>query len=220
MELAKFRNIHAGETCVVLGNGPSLKIADIKRLAYPTFGSNMIFRLPYYPTYYSIVDKEMLDTCLPLPHDFSSTLFIRAGNYEIKGNNPIYPIVAAGFSRDIDNFVVLGGTVTHVLLQIAAYMGFRTVLLLGVDHKYPLSGILKPGSQFVADEYDPDHFQCEDGEPYFKAGRTYNAPELDGVNQSYQWADEFFKSVGGRIVNLTPESKTDAFRKDKIENWI
>jgi hypothetical protein len=222
MDLGKFKNVHPGETGVVIGNGPSLKIADVSALSrkYPTFGSNQIFRLPFTPTYYSIVDKEMLDTCTPLPYDFTPTKFIRAGNYFIEGNNPIYPIVAGGFSKDIDSFVVLGGTVTYALFQIAYYMGFQTLLLLGVDHNYPMAGRMKPGRAFVGEEYDPDHFQPSDGLPYFRFGKTYNAPELERVEQYYKWADEFFKLEGRRIVNLTPNSKTDAFEKMSIEEWL
>ena len=61
VDLGKFHDIHKGETCVVIGNGPSLKLSDIQRLPYKTFGSNQIYRLPFQPDYYSIVDKEMLD---------------------------------------------------------------------------------------------------------------------------------------------------------------
>lgn len=218
VDLGKFKDIHKGQAAVIIGNGPSLKLSDIERLSYPTFGSNQIYRLPFQPDYYSIVDKEMLDACLPLPLDFHPTMFLRA-EARVLENNPIYPIVAGGFSKNIDNFVVMGGTVTYVLFQLAYYMGFTTLLLLGIDHNYPKAGTVKPGDFFVAGGIDPDHFQCNDGEPYFKEGKQYNAPELERVTQYYKWADEFFKLEGRRILNLTPDTKLDVIEKDRIENW-
>ena len=219
MDLAKFKDIHKGETCVIIGNGPSLKLADIAQLQYKTFGSNGIYRLPFTPTYYSLVDKEMMDVCLPLPYYFTpQELFIRA-EARVLGNNPIYPIVAAGFSRNIDNFVIMGGTVTYVLFQLAYYMGFTTLLLLGIDHNYPKAGEMKPGSQFIAGSVDPDHFKPLDGQPYFEAGKKYNAPELERVTTSYNWANELFKLEGRRIINLTPNTKLDVFERGSIEEW-
>src|SRR3990172_428492 len=136
--IERFRNTRLGDTCVILGNGPSLNVRDLDLLKYETFGSNKIYRLPFTPTYYAIIDEDMMKTCLPLPPSFKpKESFIRA---EAGVDNPIYPIVAAGFSLDPANFVVMGGTVTYALLQLAYYMGFATCLLLGVDHKYPKAG--------------------------------------------------------------------------------
>ncbi len=224
VDLSKFQDIHKGQTAVVIGNGPSLDVTPLEELAskYITFGSNKIFASAshpdFTPNYYSIVDKEMLDACLPLPNGFTpDAMFLRAEAC-VPENNPIYPIVAAGFSKNIDNFVVLGGTVTYCLFQIAYFMGFKILLLLGVDHNYPVASQIRAGAPFVGGDTDPDHFICEDG-PYFEKGKTYNAPELERVAQYYAWADEFFRSEGRRILNLTPGTKLDAFDKDKIENW-
>jgi len=216
-----FQNIHKNETCVIIGNGPSLKLEHLEKLSkkYKTFGSNQIYRLPFTPTYYSMVDRDMIDACLPLPKDFNPTKFVLA-EAQVKDNNPTQAIIAAGFSRDIDNFVVMGGTVTYVLFQLALFMGFKRLLLVGVDHYYPLSGELVPGQLFKAGETDPDHFDCDDGEPYFKTGLSYNAPELAGVTQSYLWANELFGQEGIKCLNLTPGTHLDIFEKDDIENWV
>jgi hypothetical protein len=222
VDMAKFHNIHKDETGVIIGNGLSLNKTPLAMLneKYATFGSNKIYRLPFTPDYYSIVDKEMMDTCLPLPKKFTpKALFLRA-EAQVKNNNPIYPIVAGGFSRNIDNFVILGGTVTYVLLQIAYYMGFTKLLLVGVDHNYPHAGTVEPGAQFVAGKDDPDHFKCSDGLPYFETGKKYNSPETERVEQYYKWADEFFKLEGRKIINLTPDSKTNAFEKDTWNNYL
>jgi len=214
--LRRFQNIHRGETCVIVGNGPSLNKTPLNT-KYVTFGSNKIYRLPFTPTYYCLIDEEMMKSCLPLPKDFTpNEMFIRA---EAGVGNPIYPIVANGFSLDITNFVVMGGTVTFVMLQIAFYMGFDTMLLVGVDHYYPKTQRMA-GHRIVGDGDDPDHFACADGKPYFDKDVTYNAPEIEGTTRSYAIAQELFSKAGRKIYNLTPGTKLDVFEKDKLENWI
>lgn len=218
--LHRFFRMHTGETCVIIGNGPSLDktpLEDLQR-SYLTFGSNMIYRKPFYPDYYCIIDEYMLRACLPLPPMDNTTLFLRA-EARVLENNPIYPIVAGGFSLDASNFIVMGGTVTFALLQLAFYMDFDTILLVGVDHNYPKSS--KNGRRlFIHHGDDPDHFTCVDGEPYFKEGVTFAPPELTGTTEAYSIAKEVFEKTGKRIVNLTPGSQLKVFEKGKIEEWL
>lgn len=145
-------------------------------------------------------------------------MFLRA-EVCVPGNNPIYPIVSNGFSLDMDNFVVMGGTVTYALLQIVFYMGFDTVLLVGVDHSYPKASKGKAGTQFMAEGEDPDHFETVSGIPYFTPGRKYNRPELDGTKEAYKIAKEVFKKTNKQIFNLTPRSKLDVFEKSAYKKW-
>lgn len=217
-KLYKFHDKHLGEACIVIGNGPSLNGVPKELLdRYVTFGSNKIYELPYTPTYYSICDVDMMDNCLPLPDGFEpKELFLRA-EARLLRNNSIYPVVYPGFSLDINNLVVIGGTVTYVLLQLAYYMGFSQVLLVGVDHYYPKSSEGQPGSQFTAEGKDPDHFQTASGEPYFKPGEVYNRPE--DTTRSYEWALEFYLQKNRTIVNLTPDSKLNVFERGRYEDY-
>jgi len=220
-KLEKFHGIHNHDTALIVGNGPSLDLTPLDELGklYPTFGSNMIFRKPFTPTYYCIIDELMLKACLPLPDDFRPTLFLRA-EAMIHNNNPIYPIVSGGFSLNIPNFVIMGGTVTYAMMQLAFYMGFDTVLLVGVDHRYPKTDDFESGVSFVADENDPDHFKPADGEPYFEAGKRFNAPELDGTARMYAGADKLFTEQGRKIINLTPNTALDTFEIGDIDEWL
>src|SRR3989304_2973132 len=60
------------------------------------------------------------------------------------------------FSKDITQGIHEGGTVTYVCLQLAYMMGFSTVLLVGVDHRYEYQGM--PNEQQMAVGPDPNHF--------------------------------------------------------------
>ncbi len=219
-ELRKFHNIHEGETCIVIGNGPSLNDAPKELLdKYVTFGSNKIFMLPFAPDYYSIIDGDMLKDCmysLLTGWRPKKEMFLRA-EAVIADNNYIYPVVLNGFGMDISNFIVMGGTVTYALLQIDYYMGFETILLVGVDYYYTKSNNNGEFGQFVAAGDDPDHFVGEGGKPYFSEGKTYNRPE--DTTGAYKIAKELFEKSGRKIINLTPNSKLKVFPMDVYENW-
>lgn len=218
----RFANCHRGETALIVGNGPSLNQTPLEQLAskYITFGSNRIYELPFTPVYYCIVDELMLKACLPLPEDFHPVEKFMRAEAKDPTNNPIYPVNVSGFSPDCANFVVIGGTVSYVLLQLAFYMDFQTVLMVGIDHHYPKSGKLEEGLHFVAGKDDPDHFKTKDGKPYFQQGKKYSAPALESTRQSYATANLFYKKFGKRIINLTPGTHLDVLEKGQIAEWI
>ena len=65
-ELRKFKDIHKGESCFIIGNGPSLKIEDldaIQKLGVPSFAFNRIFcvfdETKWRPTYYISQDENV-----------------------------------------------------------------------------------------------------------------------------------------------------------------
>jgi len=217
--LYKFRNILNGSTVVAIGNGPSLDKVPLEELSkkFVTFGCNHIYRKPFTPTYYSFADKQMIDF-LPLPEWFKPVEMFCRAEACIPGNNPIYPIVSAGFSMDINNFVVFGGSGVFVLLQIALYMGVGTVLLVGCDHHYPVAGQKDPGQMFTAGKDDPDHFKCENG--YFQEGLSYCRPSLDKVTNYFIASREAYKKMGSKIINCTEGSHLDVFEKGDINEWL
>jgi len=213
---SRFLNIHQGETCVIMGNGPSLSDVPKGWLdKYITFGSNKIYGLPYVPDYYCIIDEDMLCNCLPKLQSGwrpKKQMFLRAEAC-IEDNYSIYPVVLSGFSRDVTNFIVMGGTVTYAMMQIANFMGFDDIYLVGVDHYYPKS-MTGETETFTANGKDPDHFVCEDGEPYFKPGEKYNRPE--DTTSAYKLAKEFFDQAGVKVINYTKGSKLHVFEKGVI----
>ena len=64
--IRKFKNIHSGERCFIIGNGPSLNADDLDKLAeqgYVTFAFNRIYHIfdqtDWRPTYYMSQDEKM-----------------------------------------------------------------------------------------------------------------------------------------------------------------
>jgi hypothetical protein len=222
-----FKDVHKGETCIVVGNGPSLEQTPLWNLRqqYLTFGANKIYGLEIIPDFWTCVDQVMLTDCIPwvIAQPASSFLAHKfvPRDVPLPGSHQLNISIESGFSKDAAEKVILGGTVTYVNLQLAWYMGFTTVLLVGVDHKYPKASIGgKAGYKFIAEDDDPDHFKLADGSPYFTPGRLYNRPELTANERYYAAAKMVFEQAGRKIVNLTPGSALNIFPKSTFEEWL
>ena len=218
-----FKDIHKGETCVVIGNGPSLETTPLPELCskHLAFGANKIYGIGVYLAYWTCVDQDMIHDCLPwvLAHPLSFQERFVPRNIPLPGAHQLNTSIESGFSKDASEKVVMGGTVTYVNLQLAWYMGFSTVLLVGVDHRYPKASVGgKAGYKFIAEGEDPDHFKMADGSPYFTPGRLYNRPELN--ERYYSTAKLVFEQAGRKIINLTPDSALNVFEKQDWSAWL
>lgn len=246
--LRKFKNLHEGETCLIIGNGPSLIDCPIELLdKYLSFGANKIYTMydwerftgsndrvdektkeklkafdGFVPTYYTVIDEHMIHNVAAELINLVNggykpeALFIRRP-YPVPGSYQINTIVHAGWSNNINKAVVMGGTVTYANLQIAKYMGFKTVLLVGVDHNYPTFEGVPQGVLFQQEGgKDEAHFHPD----YFKEGDFYAAPALVGSEEYYKQARVVFEGEDGKIVNLTPETQETAFEKGEYDDWL
>ena len=77
-KLAQYKDIHLGERCIIIGNGPSLKQTDLSLLRNEyTFGLNRIYlkfpELGFNTSYYLSVNSLVVEQCaddiraLPMP---------------------------------------------------------------------------------------------------------------------------------------------------------
>lgn len=155
--IATFRDIHKYERCFILATGPSLTAEDVQKLKHEyTFGMNSICllfdTLGWETTYYGIQDYgvyEKLQDKLRAMHD--TTLFIgdgipqakRAGLAHIPyalnylDHKHSYKHLSTKFSTDAKQCIYDGYTITYSLMQLAVYMGFKEIYLLGNDCSYP-----------------------------------------------------------------------------------
>jgi len=212
----RFQNFHAGQTGLIIGNGPSLKDVPVEFLKkYPSFGTNRIYLLDgFEPTYYvsviplvveqSIEQIKGLTSTKCIPHRFASL---------VPGAIPLVSHYSPCFSMNPRAYIYEGYTVTYVCMQLAYWMNFDTVLLVGVDHRFSFQG--SPNEERVAEGPDPNHFHPE----YFSNGTRWNNPDLERSEESYRMAKEVFDRDGKRIINLTAGSALDIFEKDKVTNW-
>lgn len=147
--LEDFHNLHKGETVVLLGNGPSLNEAPIGLLGeFPTIGMNTIHKSRFIPHYYVTVDSRVMrefgwyinrryrnvPKFLPRPNldkwegEHIYRWYHRPGVLWPHAEVPLWP------SNLLSDTGITYACVMHAAMQIAYFMGFTTMLLIGVDH--------------------------------------------------------------------------------------
>lgn len=229
--IERFRGIHKGERVVIVGNGPSLNDLDLPRLdGTVTIGVNAIFLatdgLGFRPTYYLVEDTAVVHDNLErirgyeAEHRFFPSIYREAigessntsyfnmnrGFYEKR--SPVYAVPR--FSIDAAQRLFAGQSVTIINLQLAYYMGFTEVVLIGMDFSYtvPEDSVVE-GNRILSQGDDPNHFHPD----YFGKGKVWKDPKLDRVLANYQLAKLMFEADGRRIVNATPGGKLELFER-------
>lgn len=211
------RNRHAGERCILVANGPSLNRMDLSFLRRHTvIGMNKIFlgfrKFGFYPRYYVAVNRKVLEqsaeairgiNCVKFISDRADGLITEdALTYRINTTRAPHR-----FCHDIDKGVHEGWTVTYVALQIAYYLGFTEVILIGMDHRFEHAG--EPNQASWLDGPDPNHFSPD----YFGNGQHWDNPDLEHSEESYRIARTEFERDGRRIIDATLGGACTIFEK-------
>lgn len=216
--LSFLKNRHAGERLVLVCNGPSLNQMDLSFLRHETvFGLNKIFlgfrKFGFYPRYYAAVNDKVIEQAAGEISRLNCVKFIgkRAGirvltpgalTFLIDNTNP-----PARFCKDIREGIHEGWTVTYVALQIAYFLGFSEVVIIGMDHRFEFHG--KPNEAKRMDGPDPNHFSPD----YFGGGQDWDNPDLAHAEESYRIARDMFTQHGRRIIDATLDGACTIFEK-------
>jgi len=154
--LERFRNIHHGKRCFIVATGPSLKMEDLDRLHQKQeicISVNGIFaafdRTQWRPDYYMVGDhnavskwkKEILEEKKRIRFVAKNVASVLDETDENLYQWHVFRDWAEGkqpqFSDDFARGTFCGWTITYDgALQLAVYMGFSEIYLLGVDCNY------------------------------------------------------------------------------------
>ena len=223
-KLKKLSNLYKGEKAVIVCNGPSLKKTDFSLLndVY-TFGLNKINLLHkqfnFKPSSIVAVNPFIIEQ----NKDFYSTtnipLFLDAissKNIAKKRENIslIHSCDFPYFSRDCSLSVFQGFTVTYVALQLAYYMGFTKVGIIGMDHNFNIKGL--PNALIKSDGSDKGHFDSN----YFSEGQAWQLPDLKASEHYYNIANLCYEESGRKIFNASVSTDLDIFTKITLKEFI
>ena len=218
--LLSLKDSHRGERCFIIGNGPSLKSMDLSVLRpETTFGLNRIYllfpELGFETTYFVSINPTVIRQFADDIADLSMTKFIswNARQYVPTASDTILlrSIHGPQFSTQPEHGIWEGATVTYVTMQLAYYLGFETVYLIGVDHNFSTKG---PAHRLVrADADDPNHFHPN----YFGKGVEWNLPDLETSELAYRLARKAFEEDGRQIFDATVGGKLTVFPKVEYE---
>ncbi|MGB7964196.1 MAG: glycosyltransferase [Propionicimonas sp.] len=239
--LLALKDKHQGQRCVIIGNGPSLNRTDLAQLrGIPTFGVNGIYyaddRLPESLTYYVVEDTKVFqeNTADVLAYGRE-----RAGTFVLPtlyrpslgpDDTPVMFRMNGGFYRPTDpsfarprfstnavEVLYCGQSVTIINLQLAHWMGFSEVGLIGMDFSYAIpQGTHVQGDVYTSAGDDPNHFDSR----YFGAGKTWKDPKLNRVLANYELAKAIYESDGRRIVNCTEGGALESFERIALADFV
>jgi hypothetical protein len=221
--ILQFHGKHAGERCFILGNGPSLAKMDLTLLqSEVTFGLNRIYLLartmPLHLTYYVCMNElvlrqsasEIMSLDMTRFLNWKSRTLFRADFDTIFVHESFRP----RFETDLTRPVWGGATVAFVALQIAFYMGFSQVVLIGVDHRYVTQGI--PHKVVVSDGQEENHFDID----YFPKGFRWQLPDLATSEFAYRLVREAFEADGRQVLDATVNGRLAVFPKRRFETVL
>lgn len=228
-ELERLKGKYAGKRCFIIGNGPSLTVDDLNKLKNEiTFASNRIYTLyektEWRPTFFAIQDDSVLENMinyLNMTIHQSKIGFISANNYSIcaetiKNNSNVLwmPLRFCPpkknlyrFSMDVDRKVFEGLTITYSCMQIAAYMGFSEIYLIGTDHNYPIE-LDEDGNIVKSDDTVESHFAEAKVEQ-----SAVSLPKVVEMTRAYISAEKYSRENGFRIYNATRGGKLEVFQR-------
>lgn len=219
LRLARLRDRHAGERCVLVANGPSLNRMDLDWLRDETvIGMNKIHlgfdRFPFYPRYYVAINPTVVQQSRAAIRAMNCLKFIgtRAAREAGMAEDGLTCLLdtehpPARFSTDLCDGIHEGWTVTHAALQVAWHLGFAEVVLVGLDHRYQFDGA--PNEARTLHGGDPNHFS----EHYFGHGQRWDNPDLANSEASYRAALAAHTAAGRRLVDATEGGACTVFPK-------
>ncbi|MGU8513243.1 6-hydroxymethylpterin diphosphokinase MptE-like protein [Clostridium perfringens] len=217
-----FKDKHKGERCFIIATGPSLRMEDVEKLdkEYTFTMNSMCLALnntKWRPTYYGIQDFAVYEKLennlkeLNLKNVFVGSNI--AKRYNISNKWYIYPLNISyhlfelrfknkyfvKFSNNAYKAIYDGYTITYSLIQLAVYMGFKEIYLIGADTNYNVNN---------------QHF-LEHG----VVDPTYNTAK-DRMIVAYEKAKEYADKNNIKIYNATRGGMLEVFPRvdiDKLE---
>jgi len=229
-EMMEFKDKYKGKRCFLIGNGPSLNAEDLCMLADNkeiTFASNKIFlifnSIYWRPDFYCVSDPDVYDNyyeqieALNVPYKVLNDYYASAGKYKVKDAYyfhmraeeylPNHP----RFSEDVDIQTYVGYSVTYdIMLQLAFYMGFSKIYLLGMDHSFPNNNVLDNRGHFCE-----NYFNERERKRYKKYDQILGFQKL---NMSFEVAKKKALENKVHIYNATRGGMLEIFERVKFDD--
>lgn len=215
-QIEQFKDIHQGKRCFIVATGPSLRMEDLDILHKNKeicFSMNGIFaafdHTKWRPDYYVVADLKVVQQWKKKIFGESiKAKFIAVGaelqpaQRDTLQNENIYKWYefreyanegTLHFSEDFARGTSNGWTVTYTILQLAVYMGFSEIYLLGVNCNYT-KGV---ENNYFYEEEEKDMMDRNE----------------EGMVLAYQAAEKYAKSHGVKICNATRGGMLEVFER-------
>lgn len=221
--LRRLRNSQLGVEGLIVGTGPSLNNTALDKIANrPSIGLNRLFlgfqHFGFVPDFLVCVNLLMIEQSGADISQLPCTKVASWSGRRHLGQNPdtIYlrTTDSIAFSRRIMDTVSTGATVTYVAMQLAYWLGWQRVVLLGIDHNYDLEHHevqSSPHQEATRTASDRNHFH----EGYMPAGKSWQLPDLTQSEMAYREARRAFEANGREILDATVGGKLRVFPRSQ-----
>ena len=213
--------------CFIVCNGPSLNPKDLDLIKDEfSFAFNRIYYIfnqtEWRPSCYVSVDKDVIEMNANEIENIDVPLKLidsYAANFLNKKNNIHFIHSKDGFivkpfsdkninySFDLSEGYCDGGTVTYVAIQIAMYMGFKEIYLMGADHNYNV--FRKSNGKTYKDDTVTNYFRGLNS-----TGIT--SVDIDRTTAAYKKAKEECGKKNVVIYNATRGGKLEVFERIEL----
>ncbi len=233
--LASLRDAYSNQRCFIMGNGPSLNKMDLSVFEDEyVWGSNKCYllfdRISWRPQFYVGVDRRVIpdikDEIAELIVNLQETKFFFPFDFyqaqELSDSSNVYwffqqslnsfNLPFSAFSVDPSRKMYSVSTVTVAMIQLAVYLGFDPIYLIGCDTNYSI-----PTSVYEEDtrgdlllstqDDDPNHFSKD----YFGAGSKWHAPHVENMLWHYEQTKLACDKLGVNVFNATVGGMLETF---------
>jgi len=226
---------HKGEEAVIIAMGPSLRTGDLDLFkGKVTFGCNKIYlayeETSFRPDYYSVIDVVVAQNN-------------REEIAKVSGSEKIFPLYlkkellpmsdAVFFhawedfhdkteaflrSNPLEGVLAGGATVIVSQLQLAYWMGCKTIYIVGLDFSFKVpeevTGQSKQGEELLTNADEVNHFHKD----YRKPGETWTMPRMDEQERGFAYARAAYETDGRKVINASRQSKLELLERAEFDS--
>lgn len=231
--ISRYKDKYLGQRCFIVANGPSLQAEDLTRLQENkeiTFAMNRIYKFfdqtAWRPTFFVCEDElivkdqqaevnaiETQEKFIPIELNWWHGVKIENAcyfhlNYSEKERYPY------SFSDDCAHQIDCRGTVTFTCMQLAVYMGFSEIYLIGVDHNYRVT--IDINGNVVTDPNQRDYFI----EGYDSDIKDQVVHDMGNNTRAYMDARAYCEHCSKKtsIINATRGGKLEVFPRADFDS--
>ncbi|MCG8375041.1 MAG: FkbM family methyltransferase [Chlorobiales bacterium] len=238
--LSTLKNRFLNERIFIIGNGPSLNKTPLHLLQNEyTFITNRAYllfdRLDWRPTFYTALDWRVVPD---VAHEINLLngivcFFEKRFQGILRDDSDVYwythgPALDPAdkvFAYNLDQGIRGAGSVIGTCIQIAFYLGFREIYLIGCDLGYK---VLQSVQQSGEDKFgngvklrltstqddDPNHFDPR----YFGKNRRWHDPNVKRMISGHEQCLIGVEEAGGKIFNATIGGELEVYQRIDFES--
>lgn len=230
-KLLKYKDKYNGKRCFLIGNGPSLKTEDLKKLYENneiTFAFNRIYNIfdetKWRPTFYISQDEKMLGGCadivdgldlpvkfVPIQLHWYHDIDIHDAVYFNMNWQTLDHLEEYLFSDNVAQEIACASTGMYTAAQFAAYMGFSEIYLIGVDHHFQISQNNR--GEIIVDNTVKDYFS----DKYNEDKKQLYIPNTEKSTETYIAMKMNCDNRGIKVMNATRGGKLEVFPRVEFD---